>query len=215
MGDAMHEELRDFGSQLENLGQALSQKAPPGHQFVPPPRDGRSSRAVDDGAIALEVAKRSTWYTEPPPIIPEGVPLIEVQHGIVMKKIGRCPSRPRTAHPKLFMYEPTRPDSAPASSLRASLSPRLAATENASAADVDFGMRNQHKSQSVAEDTSLVNPEDLALEGDAACTDDVPELEGGVRIATGGVWQTIPGPLDELDMEADEDDECEVSWRIA
>merc|ERR1719401_326553 len=62
--------------------------------------------AVADRAAALEVAKRSAWYHEPPPLLPVDVPLIEVHHGIRQTTIHRCPSRPRTAHPVLFSSAP-------------------------------------------------------------------------------------------------------------
>merc|ERR1740129_168376 len=131
---SLREELRLFGSQLENLGGLVSRRTPGGGRrpctagsfdFSPPIRDsgsGGGSGADDvatdvdaDAAAALEVARRSSWYKEPPPVLADDVQLIEVRSDIALRKITRCPSRPRTSHPKLLVTSlPPRPSTAPA-----------------------------------------------------------------------------------------------------
>ncbi|CAJ1346381.1 unnamed protein product, partial [Effrenium voratum] len=57
-------------------------------------------------AAAEEVARRSSWFHAPPPVVPKEVPLIEVQHRITQRVIKRCPSRPRTAQPAMVVTAP-------------------------------------------------------------------------------------------------------------
>lgn len=71
----------------------------------------------------MEVAKRSSWYVEPPPLAPDAL-LLDVSSRISVTRIKHCPSRPRTAHPKLFVTkalpaneEPCRPRTAGAGEL--------------------------------------------------------------------------------------------------
>jgi len=112
---SMNEEMRSFGAELETLSQTIAQRGR--MAFAPPPRvlssmgncnGAMGTQAVDcrhanDMAAGLEVAKRSNWYKEPPPLLPDNVPLLEVRQKITQTTIHRCPSRPRTAQPRLFV----------------------------------------------------------------------------------------------------------------
>eukprot|EP00439_Symbiodinium_sp_Y106_P053005 s787_g7.t1 len=98
--NSLQEDLQEMGSELESFGRLIASKAAK-HRFQP------ASRSEEpDSAAAREVARRSTWCREPPPVVPEDVPVIEVQHSIKQRVITRCPSRPRTAQPALLRLEP-------------------------------------------------------------------------------------------------------------
>jgi len=136
--NSIQEELRSFEEQLQNLNEAISRKAsaPRGRlPFRPPSRCGTAAAcqprcstsggpaeaAEDDPdgdaaekAAALQVAKRSSWYREPPPLLPSDVPLIEVHQKIAQTTIHRCPSRPRTAQPRLFVTRPVEAEASAA-----------------------------------------------------------------------------------------------------
>eukprot|EP00913_Durusdinium_trenchii_P028567 g26793.t2 len=65
------------------------------------------------GGTRERVARRSSWFHPPPPLLPEDVPVIEVQQRISQRVIKRCPSRPRTAQPAmLVMSQAPRPHTA-------------------------------------------------------------------------------------------------------
>merc|ERR1719215_1616144 len=64
----------------------------------------------EDNAAALEVARRSSWYREPPQVLPRDVPVIEVSTDLKIREIKRMPSRPRTSQPSMLI----RPQTAPA-----------------------------------------------------------------------------------------------------
>ncbi|CAK9104379.1 unnamed protein product [Durusdinium trenchii] len=100
--NCLREELDEMGQQLESFSQLISKK------FEPP---SRSQVATDSAAD--EVARRSSWFHPPPPLLPEDVPVIEVQQRISQRVIKRCPSRPRTAQPAmLVMSQAPRPHTA-------------------------------------------------------------------------------------------------------
>eukprot|EP00929_Paragymnodinium_shiwhaense_P106597 TRINITY_DN72103_c0_g1_i1.p1 TRINITY_DN72103_c0_g1~~TRINITY_DN72103_c0_g1_i1.p1 ORF type:complete len:755 (+),score=201.45 TRINITY_DN72103_c0_g1_i1:106-2370(+) len=113
--ESLREELRSFGSQLENLSSAITRTAAAAvnHRpiFAPPPRTGSGRPtsscgypAAANSSAAKEVARRATWYKAPPAIVPEDVPLLDVSCQISTTTVlRRCPSRPRTSHPKLFV----------------------------------------------------------------------------------------------------------------
>mmetsp|Transcript_27238 Transcript_27238/g.76610 ORF Transcript_27238/g.76610 Transcript_27238/m.76610 type:complete len:787 (+) Transcript_27238:80-2440(+) len=66
--------------------------------------DGEDDAA--EYAAALEVARRSSWYHEPPPLLQGDVEMIEVRTKITQTIIHRVPSRPRTAHPLMTVTRP-------------------------------------------------------------------------------------------------------------
>jgi len=139
----MREELRQFGSQLENLTDMARQKSARARlPFNPMPRASRAQPAGNeeeeaaasskaDHAAALEVAKRSTWYREPPSCIPKDVEVISVRQEIAFRPVNDGTQRPRTSQPCLLV---TRPSTAPAGSLRdpASEEDRTSAIQQAS-----------------------------------------------------------------------------------
>eukprot|EP00927_Polykrikos_kofoidii_P026555 TRINITY_DN23618_c0_g1_i1.p1 TRINITY_DN23618_c0_g1~~TRINITY_DN23618_c0_g1_i1.p1 ORF type:complete len:676 (-),score=106.83 TRINITY_DN23618_c0_g1_i1:59-2086(-) len=110
--DSLRDELRAFGEQIDTLGEVTRRATASGlNRFAPPPRTSAGirtgfaesqSRDADGMASALEVVKRSSWYREPPPLLPAGVPLIEVSSRIQMRAINRVPSRPKTSQPRMF-----------------------------------------------------------------------------------------------------------------
>jgi len=125
------EELQRIGSQLDNLSSVIKRSTPRRHQFEPRPRGMENGVDVSDAfdhAAALEVAKRSSWYREPPPLLAEGVEFREVSSKIVQTKIYRSHSRPRTSQPRLFVSTAPaslgRPSTAPATSSKNLLSPQ-------------------------------------------------------------------------------------------
>merc|ERR1712137_449011 len=124
----MRNELNDFGLQLERISGAVLRTGSSHHKT--PERDGvvdkespDSQRDKSDSVTALEVAKRSSWYHEPPPLLPESVPLLFVQHKITTTPLTRCPSRPRSSQPKLLLTHATngRPFTAPATCMASGL----------------------------------------------------------------------------------------------
>jgi len=125
---SLRDELKDFGSQLENLS-SLSSKS---LHFVPSSRVGEQgaaaeqegeqdvdmSREASDKAMALEVAKRSSWYRAPPSELPEGCEMISVRQQIELRPVSELSDRPRSSHPCLLAGTSTsmdgfRPSTAP------------------------------------------------------------------------------------------------------
>lgn len=121
--DSMREELRQFDSKLAGMSKMIRQNATQSClPFSPPARlvgveaneQSAQTNAADhqDSIAALEVAKRSSWYKEPPQVLPSDVPLIQVSSSVKMRAINRVPSRPRTSQPSML----SRPQTAPAAS---------------------------------------------------------------------------------------------------
>lgn len=125
---SIQEDLQRFGSQLESrVGDLLSRRS--AYNFVPPTRGGGPGAGPSAAApspwrcaeeeeaaerrAALEVARRASWYKEPPPVLPSGVPLIEVRHGITQRVIHSLPQRPHTAHPLFATAEAPKAEAGP------------------------------------------------------------------------------------------------------
>eukprot|EP00930_Biecheleria_cincta_P041574 TRINITY_DN2851_c0_g5_i1.p1 TRINITY_DN2851_c0_g5~~TRINITY_DN2851_c0_g5_i1.p1 ORF type:complete len:736 (-),score=181.23 TRINITY_DN2851_c0_g5_i1:26-2206(-) len=120
--DSMSEDLQQFSSQLDDFGALISKTVGQARssRFAPPPRRGAGAAAAEDSggypsaarpesaemAAALEVARRASWYVEPPPLLPDDIPMIEVEQKINLRVITRCPSRPRTAQPAMYIVDP-------------------------------------------------------------------------------------------------------------
>lgn len=109
--DSIQEELHRFGEQLDDISKTIAERGERGRLcFAPPARSIAGAMAMStpeshemrDSSAAMEVARRSAWYVEPPRLIPEDVPLISVSSGITVTRLHRCPSRPRTAQPRLL-----------------------------------------------------------------------------------------------------------------
>lgn len=215
--DSMREELQQFGSQLDYLGDIIAQKAPTGHRFAPPPRGGGGSsnpRRVDNAeaaekAAGLEVARRSTWYMEPPPLLPADVPMIEVRHDIIQTTIHRCPSRPRTAHPRLFVTKSTTEASRPATAAPAGLTEALSSTEARPAEVATESLVEEAIVELEPESLSVAQPE----EGDEG--EEARSLAPALAEADVEVWGAAdPSSQDADDLHGDEEEEEVVAWRI-
>jgi len=128
--DALREQFQSLGAELECLGETVSRRPTPRMRFAPRPRTGgapASAAAATSGcppeapgeddaaerAVALEVARRASWWREPPPVLAPGVELLQVHQRITQTTIHRCPSRPRTAQPVLFVTRPPEPEVPP------------------------------------------------------------------------------------------------------
>jgi len=118
---SMQAELQQFEEELRNISTAMHSGKVPQRtngtaaaarlDFAPAPRghvDGGGD-APEQGepgrsrSNAFEVARRSSWYVAPPPVVSTDVEWRDVQQNIAMTRITRCPSRPRTSQPRLFV----------------------------------------------------------------------------------------------------------------
>lgn len=191
----MQEELQKFGEQLEHFGDTIKENSrpPTGMCFNPPPRvraqGGKEERR--DSATAIEVAKRSAWYCEPPPVLPMDVPMIEVHSRIQQTPIHRCPSRPRTAQPRLF------------ATLTAEQSPRNAAgsSSDANAGSPETSAETTEPSKEFPVDASLEIP---AADPVVAVSAEVPEPEPTLsRVHPQGVHLSCEGGNEVVEVQAD------------
>jgi len=113
----IQESLRNMQSHLDSVGSEIDGRVDgllarmaaatqPQSLFQPPPRGRSESGDAAELKAALEVAKRSSWYKEPPPLLTGDIEVIEVRTKIVSRTIHRCPSRPRTSQPVLEANRP-------------------------------------------------------------------------------------------------------------
>lgn len=162
--NSLQEDLQEMGSELESFGRLIASKAAK-HRFLP------ASRSEEpDSAAAREVARRSTWCREPPPVVPENVPVIEVQHSIKQRVITRCPSRPRTAQPALLRLEPPA-KAADALGARPGTAGATCA-ESGSGSPAEQGEPSPPEAETCAEDVPSESPQAPPAEDEDA------ELEG-------------------------------------
>lgn len=123
---SLRDDLKDFGSQLDNLSDMVLNKATRRPlNFAPLPRLGEqeptalneldedmdTAREAADKVAALEVAKRSSWYCSPPSPLPEGCEVISVNQAIKFRPVTDLFDRPQSAQPCLLAG--TRPFTAP------------------------------------------------------------------------------------------------------
>lgn len=119
---AVQEGISSIQEDLRRFSEELERRLGPGTPFAPLPRltgaapggspaaalaeDEEDEAEAAEQAAALEVAKRSSWYHAPPPLLGPDVPLIQVRTAIERRVIRRAPSRPRTAQPALAITRP-------------------------------------------------------------------------------------------------------------
>lgn len=198
----IQDELRSFSEELEALTARVARKTAcarsqtaPSSSSASAPLQGTAEdkEQQDEAALALEVAKRSSWYVQPPPVAPDAL-LLDVSSSISVTRIKRCPSRPRTAHPKLFVTkampaneEPCRPHTAGAGALTQAEMP--AEQPNFSAGASAMG-----------ETETVSSPRCLGLEGAAEHAN-----QNLAEQANNDEASDSEGPVDTLAM----------SWRVA
>lgn len=200
----MRADLDQFEDYLDDRAGAVSFSSN-GWAFSPMPRQGckvdagsSSDAEKVEESVAMEVAKRASWYREPPPTLPEDVPLIEVKQTIHQRRITRVPSRPRSAHPRLVITREQRDMDVNESQRPATAIP------NAGAATSDFTFVANLAASPQASDVPFEPAEDS---GDLthSCGLDLPE-------------HTLPNsPRDEDDND-DEDYApetfCQMLWQV-
>lgn len=220
--ESMKEDLQRFGSQLDSLSSLFAPRAA-GSTFSPLPRRAKESAAGGDSdegngadapdekeyARAKEVAKRASWYKPPPPVLPSSVPVIEVQHKISQRIITRCPSRPRTAQPRLFI------SSEPPQIMR----PATTAFPPARRSEFEETPLHSLKLHSAS---LAISEKEEAEEAADICTDGVAQEsfeeleESPAAIESEDI--TVPAPPAEADSEDDDLGFCTaapVLWKVA
>lgn len=116
--DAISQQLRHFGAEIDNISAALSKRNSSANgetRFVPPSRARTAPGAEEeaDYKVAADLAKRSSWYREPPSLLPNDVELIEVRQDIQWRCIDNCDRRPRTSQPVLSATRPPPVEESP------------------------------------------------------------------------------------------------------
>jgi len=226
--ETLKEELETFAKQIENVGGAAARKAPvnSGYHFAPPKRGAAGSdanAAADEDAdmsAALEIARRSNWYHEPPAAIPDDVPLIEVRQNITTTRTLHDSSyRPRTSQPRLFSGRLPegleRPHTAPSQTTTGEL---MSPHDTPFCEESTVSIAKARAQPSIASDDADESPDDArCAAGDVA---EACSTSAGANI---GAFVSQGAAAENGDVEADHSDDCDgffstvrpMEWRVS
>lgn len=130
---------RSIQDDLVRLGEIMDRQVGLLHSRIAPlangvEEDNAATSSAAELETAMEIAKRSSWYREPPPVsqalssdaAEDGTPIcwIEVNTKVSQRVITRCPSRPRTAHPLMTVTASLPTSAVPPSQPRSAGAPR-------------------------------------------------------------------------------------------
>lgn len=183
--DAISESLRRFGSEIDSISAAISRNSSAGRtaRFAPPSRIG-SPPAVAEQAeftFAAEVARRSSWYREPPSLLPSGVEIIEVRQDIQIRDIDNCDRRPRTAQPALFATRAPIPEDPGEGASEPESSSALAAAPDAAADEASDSEQSHSLRSSDGDCVASAPAANVEADGDGEVVTPLaaPELDDG------------------------------------